>query len=153
MPISVRAVPCLSAEVRCTPQSAHLAPASANGDGLEIPSSACNRAFRGFAWRYSDRYHEDLSSCVLYSPLRTCSRFEFSVRICLRTVSGSSAARAVAVIAKSAGSVRSKGHLFMKVASVRDADSAAHSVGRMAHHPNAPWQVYVATLRQPGAHS
>ena len=42
-------------------------------DGLEIPSSACNRAFRGFAWRYSDRYHEDLSSCVLYSQLRSCS--------------------------------------------------------------------------------
>src|SRR5690348_16924154 len=70
MPISVRAVPCLSAEVRCAPQAAHLAPACADADGLEIPSSACNRAFRGFAWRYSDRYHEDLSSCVLYSQLR-----------------------------------------------------------------------------------
>src|SRR2546423_5871607 len=70
MPISLRAVPCLSAEVRCAPQAAQLAPACAAGDGLEIPSSACNRAFRGFARRYSDRYHEDLSSCVLYSQLR-----------------------------------------------------------------------------------
>src|SRR5437868_1668104 len=131
MPISLRAVACLSAEVRCAPQAAHLAPACADADGLEIPSSACNRAFRGFAWRYSDRYHEDLSSCVLYFQLRSCSRFEFSVRICLRTVSGSSAARAVAVIASSAGSARSKGHLFMRVASVRDADSAAHGMGWM----------------------
>src|SRR5437667_5981975 len=72
MPISVRTVPCLSAEVRCAPQAAHLAPACADADGLEIPASACNRAFRGFAWRYSDRYHEDLSSCVLYSQLRSC---------------------------------------------------------------------------------
>src|ERR1043166_8318253 len=73
MPISVRAVPYLSAEVRCAPQAAHLAPACADGDGLEILSSACNRASRGFAWRYSVRYHEDLSSCVLYSQLRSCS--------------------------------------------------------------------------------
>src|SRR5437016_11761582 len=73
MPISLRAVPCLSAEVRCATQAAQLAPACADGDGLEIPSSACNRAFRGFARRYSDRYLEDLSSCVLYSQLRSCS--------------------------------------------------------------------------------
>src|SRR5947209_2025955 len=78
MPTSLRAVPCLSAEVRCAPQAALLAPACADADGLEIPSSACNRAFRGFAWRYSDRYHEDLSSCVLYSQLRSCSVFSTS---------------------------------------------------------------------------
>lgn len=32
-------------------------------------------------------------------------------------------------------------------------NSAASTRGSSVHHPNATWQVYVATLRQPGAHS
>src|SRR5215831_20487756 len=66
-----------------------------------------------------------------WARARSCSRIAFSARIRPRTVSGSSAARAVAVIAISAGTVRSMGHLFMRVASVGDAGSAARGARRV----------------------